>query len=160
MQDLTQHQPIVSKAEWHSAACSTEQPPWQIQNNGTERVFTEICVIKLLSESSVSLHVFRVIKMTFNNSMYVISKCNIVTLLNQCFVSVVSEERKISIFFIIFMLVWQKRKNWRIINCQNIDLPGNAVYFSHKLVTKKCDVVEFSMLFTFCIHQLFQISAK
>lgn len=70
-----------------------------------------------------------VIKITFNNSKYVISKCNIVTLLNQFVVSVVSEERKISIFFIIFMLVWRKRKNWHIINCQNIDLPGNAVYF-------------------------------
>lgn len=27
------------------------------------------------------------------------------------------------------MLVWQKRKNWHITNCQNIDLPGNTVYF-------------------------------
>lgn len=159
VQDLTQHLPIASKAERHLAACSTEQPPWQIQNDGTESVFTDICVIKLLSGCSVGLHVFRV-KITFNDSMYVISKCNIVTLLNQFFVSVVSEERKISIFFIIFMLVWQKRKNLHIINCQNIDLPGNAVYFLHKPVTKKCDVVEFSMSFTFCIHQLFQISAK
>jgi len=70
-----------------------------------------------------------VIKTTFNNSMCVISKCNIVILLNTFVVSVVSEERKISIFFIIFMLDWQKRKNWHIINCQNTDLPGNAVYF-------------------------------
>lgn len=61
--------------------------------------------------------------------MCVIGKCSMVILLNQFVVSVVSEERKISIFFIIFMLVSLKRKNWHIINCQSIDLPGNAVYF-------------------------------
>ena len=57
-------------------------------------------------------------------------------LLKQFVVSVVSEERKISIFFIIFMLVWRKRKNWHIINCQNIDLPGNADYFYLNLLLR------------------------
>lgn len=132
VQNLTQHLLIASRAEQHWAALAPSSHPGSLRTNaqwhekGVHRQFCDKASFRVLCQF---VWVLLVIKITFSNSMCVINKCSVVILLNEFVVSVVSEERKISIFFIIFMLVSQKRKNWHIINCQNIDLPGNAVYF-------------------------------
>lgn len=129
VQDLTQHLPVASRAEQHWAPLALSSHPGSVRTNTQwheKDVHRKFCNKASFTVLCQFVWLLPIIKITFINSMCVIS---VVILLNQFVVSVVSEERKISIFFIIFMLVSQKRKNWHIINCQNIDLPGNAVYF-------------------------------